>query len=96
MERTVFQLSKEYKGVKEKLGEKQDALKIKESMLEDQNSTIKTLKLNLENKAREFQTVLKELDDCRRELEGRQDTEQQVIAQLKHDVCMFSFALCSN
>lgn len=76
--------------------DKQDALKIKESMLEDQNSTIKTLKLNLENKAREFQTVLKELDDCRHELEGRKDTEQQVIAQLKHDVCLFSFGLCSN
>lgn len=59
-------------------------------MLEDHNSTIKTLKLNLENKAREFQTVLKELDELRHELEGRQDKEQQMIAQLKNDVRLWT------
>ena len=61
-----------------------DIIKIKESMLEDQNSTIKTLKLNLENKSREFQNLAKELDHCNEaleELEKNSDRDRKQFQQ---------------
>ncbi|KAJ3327047.1 hypothetical protein HDU91_004492 [Kappamyces sp. JEL0680] len=64
----------------------QDALKVKESMLDDQNETIKTLKMNLDNKTREFQAVSKELDNARDAFEEQEEKEHLSLKTLKQDV----------
>lgn len=63
-----------------------DIIKIKESMLEDQNSTIKTLKLNLENKAREYQNLAKELEHCNEALEQLEENSERARKQMQQEV----------
>jgi chromosome segregation ATPase len=63
-----------------------DALKVKDSMLDDQNETIKTLKVHLENKTREFQVLTKELDQYKQELELVDERYERTINDMKEQV----------
>ncbi len=54
LENKVNSLTQENAKILSQTGNSADAIRVKDSMLDDQNNTIKTLKLNLENKVLKY------------------------------------------
>ena len=65
LEAKLAALSREQESLKSTIAEQVNVIKIKDSMLDDQNESLKTLKINLENKNRDHQSVLHELESYR-------------------------------
>jgi predicted phage tail protein len=65
LEGEIATIVKERDSLKALLAENDNVIKVKDSMLDDQNESLKSLKKNLENKNRDHQAVLKELETYR-------------------------------
>ncbi|TPX67722.1 hypothetical protein SpCBS45565_g03620 [Spizellomyces sp. 'palustris'] len=62
------------------------AIRVKNKMLEDQNETIKNLKQNLENKCREHQALLADIEKREDTLEDRLELEKQTNKDLQQEL----------
>ncbi|KND01461.1 uncharacterized protein SPPG_03263 [Spizellomyces punctatus DAOM BR117] len=62
------------------------AIRVKNKMLEDQNETIKNLKQNLENKCREHQALLTDIEKREDSLEDRLELEKQTNKDLQQEL----------
>ena len=63
-----------------------DAIKVKDSMLEDQADSIRKLKTNLENKCREFNNTVTELNKLRESTADATETYEKMLSTLKEDL----------
>ena len=63
-----------------------DAIKVKDSMLEDQADSIRKLKTNLENKCREFSNTVTELNKLRESTADATETYEKMLSTLKEDL----------
>nr|KAJ3421510.1 hypothetical protein HK105_003282 [Polyrhizophydium stewartii] len=62
------------------------AVRVKTKMLEDQNETIRTLKQNLENKTREYQHIVQELEECRDEMDDLRHIDSESVKDLRAQI----------
>ncbi|KAJ3326287.1 Molybdenum cofactor synthesis protein 1 [Boothiomyces sp. JEL0866] len=69
-----------------KYGNFEDVVKVKESMLQDQNDTIKTLKMNLENKTREYQNLKKELEQSHEYLQEYEEKDKAEYHEMQEQL----------
>lgn len=86
LESKVTAVSNENQIIKTELKDSHNVIKIKESMLEDQNDTIKTLKINLENKAREMNKVSNELEKVTDSYEEQEEKQHIASKDLRQEV----------
>ncbi|KAK6094098.1 hypothetical protein MT418_005913 [Batrachochytrium dendrobatidis] len=72
--------------LKEQTAYLDQAVRVKSKMLDDQNETIRILKQNLENKARDHQSLVTKFEDCQEELAELRHIDAESVADLKAEI----------
>ncbi|KAI8929131.1 hypothetical protein BC831DRAFT_18866 [Entophlyctis helioformis] len=74
------------KRLRDQAAQLDQAVRVKTKMLDDQNETIRVLKQNLDNKTREHQSLVKELDECQQELDELRHLDTHTVNDLRDEV----------
>ncbi|KAJ1345078.1 hypothetical protein BSLG_000593 [Batrachochytrium salamandrivorans] len=85
-EQSLKSIREECDGLREKTGALDYAVRVKSKMLDDQNETIRTLKQNLENKARDHQSLLANYEKCQEELDELRHLDSGSVEDLRSEI----------
>ncbi|KAH9275367.1 hypothetical protein BASA83_002140 [Batrachochytrium salamandrivorans] len=85
-EHSLKSIREECDGLREKTGALDYAVRVKSKMLDDQNETIRTLKQNLENKARDHQSLLANYEKCQEELDELRHLDSGSVEDLRSEI----------